>query len=102
VPLTGEKIPQLFYIPGDSNAFNAADNTLYEKLTAKYGSDVISYNNVSASFIDVAADCWYFTEDGKGIAVYFSAGRVAPEEAGVIEVEYSKEELPDFAQKFFN
>ena len=42
------------------------------------------------------------TVDGKSIIVTFSAGRVAPEEAGVIEIEYSKEELPEFAQKFFN
>ena len=102
VPLTGERISQLFYVTGDSDAYNAADNTMYEKLTAKYGADVISYNNVTASFVDVAADCWYFAEDGKSIIVTFSAGRVAPEEAGVIEIEYSKEELPEFAQKFFN
>ena len=102
VPLTGERISQLFYTSGDSDGYNAADNTMYEKLTAKYGPEVISYNNVTASFVDVAADCWYFSEDGKRLVVTFSAGRIAPEEVGVIEIEYSKEELPEFAQKFFN
>lgn len=102
IPLTGERIGQPFYTVGNSDEFNAADNTMYEKLLSKYGEEVISYNNVSASFVDAAADCWYFTQDGKGIAVKFSAGRIAPVEAGDLEIEYSKEELPEFAQKFFN
>ena len=101
VPLTGERIPQLFYNPDDSDAYNAADNTMYEKLTSKYG-EIISYDNVSTSFVDVAANCWHFSEDGNGIKVFFTAGQIAPEQAGDFEIEYSKEELPEFAQKFFN
>ena len=102
VPLTGEHINQIFYVTGDSDSYNSADNTMYEKLIKKYGEEVISYNNVSASFIDVATDCWYFTQDGNGIKVTFSAGRIAAKDAGDLEIEYSKEELPEFAQKYFN
>lgn len=102
VPLTGEHINQIFYVSGDSNSYNDADNTMYEKLVKKYGEDVINYNNVSASFVDVATDCWYFTQDGDGIKVTFSAGRIASKDAGDLEIEYSKEELPEFAQKYFN
>lgn len=102
VPLTGERIRQPFYTSNSSEEFNAADNTMYEKLVSKYGEEVISYDNVTASFVDVAEECWYFTQDGKGVAVVFSAGRIAPEEAGILEIEYTKEELPEFAQKYFN
>lgn len=102
VPLTGERISQPFYTPGNSDEFNAADNTMYEKLVAKYGTDVINYDNVAASFVDLAASCWHFTADGKGVTVLFAPGRIAPEESGALEIDYTKEELPEFAQKYFN
>ena len=99
-PITGDLIKNIFYIPGDKATFDAADNTLYEKLLAKYGAEVIDYENVTASFIDEIMDCWRFTENG--VVITANAGTIASEEAGVLEVEYSKEELPEFAQKYFN
>lgn len=102
VPLTGERIMQVFYTPGNKEEYDAADNTMYEKLVSKYGAELISYNSVSSSFVDVAAECWFFAEDGEGISVIFPAGRITPVEAGALELEYSKEELPEAAQKYFN
>ena len=99
-PVTGDQIKNIFYTTGDKASFDEADNTIYEKLLAKYGEEVINYSNVSTSFIDETLDSWRFTENG--VVVTINAGYVAPAEAGVLEVEYTKDELPAFAQKYFN
>ena len=99
-PTTGNQINQVFYDAADKESFDKADNTMYEKLVEKYGKDVISYENVDSSFVDAAQPCWYFTENGVHIA--FNVNTIASEEAGVLELDYSKEELPEFAQKYFN
>jgi len=99
-PITGDEITNVFYKPGDQEAFNQADDLIYRKLLAKYGEEVINYDNVTASFIDEALGCWRFTENG--VVVTFNADTIAPASAGVLEVEYTKEELPEAAQKYFN
>ena len=99
-PITGDQVRNIFYVPGDKESFDTADDVIYKKLLAKYGEDVVDYDNVTASFIDECLDCWRFTESG--VVVTFNKGSIAAPEAGVLEVEYSKEELPEFAQKYFN
>ena len=99
-PATGEQITQVFYAAGDKQAFDSADDTMYKKLVEKYGEEVISYDNITSSFVEAAEPCWYFTESGVKIA--FNPGIVADASAGVLELEYTKEELPELAQKYFN
>lgn len=99
-PITGNQVTQVLYENGNKQSFDDADNKLYEKLVNTYGTDVINYSNIASSFVDAAVDCWYFTENG--IKINFNPGDAAKPEAGVIEVEYTKEELPEFAQKYFN
>ncbi len=99
-PATGNRIKQVFYDESSKQDFDAADDTMYKKLIAKYGEETINYDNVSSSFVEVAHQCWYFTKDG--VEIVFSPGSIAPVEAGTLELEYSKEELPELAQKYFN
>lgn len=99
-PASGEQINQLFYIVSDKESFDSADDIMYNKLLEKYGKEIISYDNVTSSFVELAAPCWYFTEEG--IHITFNPGTIAPEDAGVLELDYSKEELPEFAQKYFD
>ncbi len=99
-PANGDHINQVFYVTDDKASFDAADNTMYTKLVDKYGKDVISYDNVASSFVEVASQCWYFTENGVHVA--FNVGTIAAEDAGILELDYSKEELPEFAQKYFD
>ncbi len=99
-PTTGDRINQVFYVTDDKESFDAADDTMYTKLTEKYGKDVISYENVTSSFVEAASQSWYFTENGVHIA--FNVGAIASEDAGILELDYSKEELPEFAQKYFD
>lgn len=98
-PATGEQINQVFYESANKQSFDKADNQLYEKLLAQYG-DIINYSYIPSSFIEAAEDCWYFTKDG--VKIVFNPGDAAPEEAGVLDAEFSKEELPELAQKYFN
>lgn len=98
-PITGEQISEIFYENGNKQSFDDADNTLYEKLVNQYG-DIINYSNIPSSFIEAAKDCWHFTQNG--VKITFNPGDVADEAAGVLEVEYTKEELPELAQKYFN
>ena len=90
----------MFYIAGDKASFDEADDVMYKKLVSKYGEEAISYNNVASSFVEIAEQCWYFTEDG--VKVMFNVGTVADPEVGTLELEYTKEELPELAQKYFN
>ncbi|MBQ7399730.1 MAG: hypothetical protein IJW06_04650 [Clostridia bacterium] len=99
-PLTGDHINQVFYIAGDKASFDEADDVMYKKLVSKYGEETISYNNVASSFVEIAEQCWYFTEGG--VKVMFNVGTVADPEVGTLELEYTKEELPELAQKYFN
>ena len=99
-PATGEQIKQVFYQRDDKQGYNDADSLLYSKLLNEYGSEAINYSNIPSSFVDEAEDCWYFTADG--IKISFNPGEIAPESFGIIETEYAKEELPEFAQKYFN
>jgi len=99
-PSTGDQIQQPFYATDDKADFDKADDQMYTKLVDKYGKDVISYKNVASSFVEVASKCWYFTESGVHVA--FNAGSIASEEAGILEIDYTKEELPELAQKYFD
>lgn len=99
-PATGDHITQIFYTPGDKESFDNADDVMYKKLIEKYGEDVISYKNVASSFVETAEPCWYFTENG--IKIVFNPGSVADISVGTLELEYTKEELPELAQKYFN
>lgn len=100
-PATGKQITQVFYdIEGGNEALSEADNLLYTKLVEKYGEDTISYDYIQSSFAETLSDCWYFTENGIKIAI--SAGEIAPNAAGTFELELSKDELCDSAQKYFN
>lgn len=99
-PVTGDQIYQVFYNAEDKESFDAADDTMYKKLVEKYGEELISYDNVSSSFVEVAHQFWYFTQDG--VKVVFSAGSIAPAEVGEFELDYSKEELAEHALKYFN
>ncbi len=99
-PVTGDQIGQIFYSVDDKASFDSADNVMYNKLVEKYGSETISYDNVSSSFVELAAQSWYFTE--KGVQVIFNPGIIASADAGMLDIEYAKEELPELAQKYFN
>lgn len=99
-PATGDQIHQVLYAADDKASFDAADDVMYKKLVEKYGEEVISYDNVSSSFVEAATPCWYFTENG--IKITFNPGSIADDSAGVLELEYTKEELPELAQKYFN
>ena len=99
-PVTGEQISQVFYTPNDKASFDEADSKMYNKLIEKYGEQLISYDNVASSFVEVAQQFWYFTEDG--VKVVFTAGSIAPSESGEFEIDYTKEELAESALKYFN
>ncbi len=100
-PATGEQISQVFYDESlGKEEYDKADDVLYKKLMAKYPDSEISYTYISSSFVDTASDSWYFTEDG--IKVIFNVYDIAPAAAGTFELDIPKEELPDFAQKYFN
>lgn len=101
-PVTGASIAtDIFYKAGDKASLDDADSKMFGKLTAKYGEENIKYENLrTASYVDAAQDSWYFTEGG--IAVYFAAGEIADASLGRLEIEYAKDELPEFAQKYFN
>ena len=99
-PATGDLIKQVFYSADDKESFDLADDAMYKKLVAKYGEETISYENVSSSFVELAEECWYFTENG--IQIIFNPGSIAPASAGVLDLEYTAEELPELAQKYFN
>ena len=99
-PATGDLIKQVFYSADDKESFDSADDSMYKKLIAKYGEETISYENVSSSFVELAEECWYFTENG--IQIIFNPGSIAPASAGVLDLEYTAEELPELAQKYFN
>jgi len=98
-PKTGEQIKQVFFPEGDSKARDAIDKVVYNKLVEKYGSDEISYDYVTSSIVEQAVDSWYFTENG--ITVYFNAYDIAPFAAGTFEIELSKDELGEQAQRYF-
>lgn len=99
-PANGDFIGQVFYDSNDKASFDSADDLMYKKLVEKYGEDTINYENVASSFVEMSHPCWYFTDDG--VHVIFNAGSIANAEAGVLELDYTKEELPEFAQKYFN
>ena len=99
-PTTGNQITQVFFVPNDKASFDAADDYMYKKLVEKYGEELISYDNVESSFVEVAQQFWYFTQDG--VKVVFSAGSIAPSESGEFDIDYTKEELAEFALKYFN
>ncbi len=101
-PITGKQIlTDIFYTAGDKDSLDQADNKMFEKLVAKYGAESIKYESLNnASYVDAAQDTWYFTDGG--IKVYFAAGEIADASLGALEIEYTKDELPEFSQKYFN
>ncbi len=95
----GSQIVNVFFVEGDDDERDAIDLIVFEKLKEKYGDDSINYDNVYSSFVEVATDSWYFTEDG--VNLFFNRYEVAPESEVDFEIELTKDELPEFAQEYF-
>ena len=99
-PLTGELVIQPFCNMENKEDFDNADNIMFTKLNEKYPGTV-SYERLGfPSFVDASQSYWQITDSG--VKVIFPAGLLAPIESGELEIEYTKEELPEFAQKYFN
>ena len=99
-PLTGQLVMQPFCDMENKEDYDRADNQMFVKLNEKY-PDAVSYETLEyASFVDASMGFWQFTDNG--VKVNFPTGYIAPTEKGELEIEYTKEELPEFAQKYFN
>ena len=97
-PLTGALINNIFFT--DNASRDKMDDSVYNKLIEKYGEDKgINYSIVTSSMIEEALDSWYFTETG--VKLIFNPGSIAPIESGAFELDLSKNELPENAQKYF-
>ena len=99
-PLTGEQVLQPFCDMENKEDYDRADNLIFTKLCEKY-PDTVSYDTLNyASFVDASLGFWQFTDNG--VKVVFPEGMLASSDKGDLEIEFSKEELPEFAQKYFN
>ena len=100
-PLSGELVLQPFCDMESKEDYDRADNQMFVKLNEKY-PDAVSYETLNyASLVDASMGFWQFTESG--VKVTFPAGIIAPSENGELEIEYAKDELPEFAQTtYFN
>lgn len=95
---TGDQVPQVMYAEGDDKQRDAIDKLIFDRLNEKYNG-IVSYDYVSSSIVETAVDGWYFTDNG--IMLTFNVGEVAPADAGTLEVELTKNDLPEFAQQYF-
>lgn len=95
----GSQIMNIFFVEGDNDERDAIDLVVFEKLKEKYGADNVNYDNVYSSFVEIATDSWYFTENG--VNVYFNRYEIAPESEVDFEIELTRDELPEFAQEYF-
>lgn len=99
-PLTGELVLQPFCDMESKEDYDRADSLIFIKLGEKY-PDTVSYEALDyASLVDASMGFWQFTDSG--VKVVFPAGMLAPTDKGDLEIEFTKEELPEFAQKYFN
>ncbi len=75
------------------------DAMLREKLDAKY-PDTVQDSFIQTNLINIAVDTWVFTENG--MKIWYNEQEIAPHAAGKLEIELTREELPESALAYLD
>lgn len=75
------------------------DSMLKAKLDEKY-PDTVQESFIQTNLIDMATDTWCFTENG--IKVWYNEQEIAPHAAGKLEIELTRDELPESALAYLD
>ncbi len=75
------------------------DNLLREKLDEKY-PDTVQDSFIQTNLIHVAVDTWMFTENG--MKIWYNEQEIAPHAAGKLEIELTRDELPENALAYLD
>lgn len=75
------------------------DAMLREKLDAKY-PDTVQDSFIQTNLINIAVDTWVFTENG--MKIWYNEQEIAPHAAGKLEIELTRDELPESALAYLD
>ncbi len=75
------------------------ETAIRTKLEDKYGKETFDGYTLNSTYLSLADDSWYFTDNG--IKIAYNTTEVAPAIAGNLDIEFSKDELPEKMAKYF-
>ena len=97
--VTGKQLYLDELLPEDDDKKLEFDALIRKKLDEKY-PDTVQQSFIQTTVMDMAIDSWYFTEGG--MAMWFNEQELAPHAAGKLEIELTRDELPEGFHKYLN